>query len=455
MGATDTAGGAEAEGKSEFLEVREDYPTEPVPEDERRSWFATLTVWAGWTISITAFLVGGLVGGGLPLDQAIPAIFLGNVVLAVVGSLIGYIGMKTGLSTYMIAQMVFGRYGSIIISVFIGIFAMGFVGVFAGATGNFVNGQFGSIPVWLGALAFTVLVVGTALYGFVGLEYLSKVAVPGLWIIAIWGLIAVGSQVSGGLGAIWSITPSGTQAFAFGVTLSISTWITGASITADIGRYAQNKWHILIGAFGGWVLGAAFLESISAASALGVGNGDLVQVMIQVGLFWPALFIFLAAMWTSADNNLYSFSLAFTSLTDVLGQRDFLSKGAWVVIGGVLVWIGAAAGIYSQFTQFLLTIAVTVPPMAGIFISRFYLLGDYRLSADEIYAEIRSGGASVSTVAFVTWIVSSAFAYLADQGTLDFLPGFITSGLGPAVNALILSIILYAILYRVAPERYR
>ena len=441
-GDTEHGGERTVEREEEFLEVREDYPTEPVPEEERRSWFATLTVWAGWTISITAFLVGGLVGGGLPIQEAVPAIFLGNIVLAIVGALLGYIGMKTGLSTYMLAQVAFGKYGSIAISLVIGVFAMGFVGVFAGATGNFINAQFSLLPMWLGALVFVIVVVATALYGFLGLEYLSKIAVPGLWLLAILALFAVSGEIDGGLSAVGTIEPASPQTFAFGVTLAISVWITGASITADIGRYAKNKWHVLLGAFGGWILGASLLESVSAIAALGVGEGDLVVVMIDLGLFWPALFVFIIAMWTTADNNLYSFSLAFTSLTEVLGQRDFFSKEVWVVIGGVLVWIGAVVGLYSQFQNFLLTIAIAVPPMAGILVSRFYILGYYKKSATEIYEDIRRGEKSYSVAAFVTWIVASLFAYFVQWGS-------------PAVNALILSAVLYTVLYKVLPEEYR
>lgn len=441
-GDTKQGGDAAIGEEKEFLEVRDDHATTPVPEDERRHWFATLTVWAGWTISITAFLVGGLVGGGLPVQEAVPAIFIGNIVLAVVGALIGYIGMKTGLSTYMLAQLVFGRYGSIAVSIIIGIFAMGFVGVFAGATGTFINAQFSMVPLWLGALAFVIAVVATALYGFLGLEYLSRVAVPGLWILAILSLYMVNGEIDGGLAAVGGIEPASSQTFTFGVTLAISVWITGASITADIGRYAKNKWHVLLGAFGGWILGATLLESVSAIAALGVGDGDLVAVMIDLGLFWPALFIFLAAMWTTADNNLYSFSLAFTSLTDVLGQRDFFSKEVWVVIGGVLVWIGAIAGLYSQFQDFLLTIAIAAPPMAGILISRFYFLGYYKKSAEQIYADIQRGEKAISIAAVVAWIVASMFAYFVEWGS-------------PAVNGLILSAFLYAGLFLVLPEQYR
>ncbi|MFC3959127.1 purine-cytosine permease family protein [Halovivax cerinus] len=441
-GGTKHGGEAALEQDGDVLEVREDYPTEPVPEEERRHWFATLTVWAGWTISITAFLVGGLVGGGLPVQEAVPAIFVGNIVLAVVGALIGYIGMKTGLSTYMLAQLVFGKYGSIAVSIVIGIFAMGFVGVFAGATGNFITGQFSMIPVWLGAGVFVVGVVGTALYGFLGLEYLSRVAVPGLWILALLSLFMVHGEIDGGLGAVGGLEPANSQTFAFGVTMAISVWITGASITADIGRYAKNKWHVLLGAFGGWILGATLLESVSAVAALGVGEGDLVQVMIDLGLFWPALFIFLAAMWTTADNNLYSFSLALTSLTDVLGRRDFFSKEVWVVIGGVLVWIGAVAGLYSQFQSFLTTVAIAAPPMAGILIARFYLLGYVKKSADEIYADIKRGEKAISVGAVVAWIAASLFAYFVQWGS-------------PAVNSLVLSMVLYTGLFLVLPEEYR
>ena len=407
-----------------------DYALTPVPLDKRRSLFGTFTVWAGWVMSITAFLVGGLVGGGLPLTKAIPAIVIGNLVLACIGTLMGYLGYKTGISTYLISRLVFGKKGSLIISAYIGLLAMGFVGVFAGATGTFIQGYYGAAPLALGAFIFTAMVVSTAVYGFKGLEYLSKIAVPLMWLLAIAGLLKV-SQTTGGLGAVSSIVPENQVTFWFGMTLAISTWITGAAMTADIGRYAKKSWHVAAGAFGGWLLGAAFLESISAVTALAVGEGDVVLVMIELGLFWPAIIIFFAAMWTSGDNNLYSFSLAFSNIAQIFKKEDTFTKPRLVFIGGIIVFIGAVLGLYAEFRSFLLTIAVTVPPIAGVFISKLYATGRYK-RAEPLTEQLKKAP-SVDYSAFAAWIVGAVVAYAYKAGS-------------PALNGLLVSMVVYYVL---------
>ena len=434
---------------NKITNIQEDYATKPVPKNKRRSAFGTLVVWAGWTISVTGLIVGGTIGAGLPLRAAIPAILLGNLVLAVVGSLNGYIGMKTGLSTYMLAQSLFGKSGSVIISVFIGIMAMGFVGVFAGLTGGFINSQIASIPAIVGALAFTVLVVATAIHGFRGLETLSKIAVPALWVFAIVGLLAVGSQVAGGLTGIFNISPSGASlTIAGAMTLAIATWIAGATITADIGRYAQNRDHVLLGAFGGWIAGAAFLECVAAALALGVGDGNLVVVMGSMGSLFAllAFLVFVLAMWTSGDNNLYSFSLAFASLSNVVGgSLKNVTKESWVIVGGAIVFILAALGIYGQFVPFLLLIAITVPPVAGIFISHFYVLGN-------IDKKVKAGAEGINTTAFASWILASGFGYLSVPGTFPGQGQISIAALSSVplpITTLVLAMVLYAVLNRV------
>jgi len=161
--------------------------------------------------------------------------------------------------------------------------------------------------------------------------------------------------------------------------------------------------------------------------------------MISLGLFVPAFIVFLAAMWTTGDNNLYIFSLALTSLSDVLGYKESFSKSVWVVLGGIIVFVGGAAGIYGEFTSFLLTIAVAIPPMAGILIGHFFVLGNYRRSADDIFEEVRSGHRLISAPAFLTWIVSSAVAANIQWGS-------------PPINGLVVSILLYSALHYAVVE---
>ncbi|MEH7255699.1 cytosine permease, partial [Neobacillus niacini] len=77
-----------------------DYALSKVPEEKRRSALATSFVWVGWCVSLSAFLTGGVIGGGTTAAAGLWAVLLGNLFLVVISSLIGLIGFKTGLSTY-------------------------------------------------------------------------------------------------------------------------------------------------------------------------------------------------------------------------------------------------------------------------------------------------------------------------------------------------------------------
>ncbi|RKX99326.1 MAG: hypothetical protein DRP55_07455 [Spirochaetes bacterium] len=413
-----------------------DYALEPVPLDKRRSFYSTVTVWGGWVISITAFLVGGLVGGGLPLNKAIPAILIGNTVLFAIASLLGTIGMKTGLSSTLISRAIFGKYGAIVLSIVIGIIGMGFVGVFAGAVGEFF--QSFDLPFALGAIVFMIAVTTTAILGFRGLSYLSWIAVPLLLILAVIGLFKVGGTIPGGLSAVSSMTPKGTMPFTTGVTLAIATWITGTFLCPDIGRYAKNKWHVIAGAFVGWIVGAAFLETVSAMMALGVGSGNIVEVMIGIGLTVPAVIIFFGAMWTTADNNLYSFSLAFTNICGILNARQ-LKKHIWVIIGSITALILALAGIYGEFKTFLLQLATFVPPIAGVYLGEYYMLMKYKLEGEELNKQIFEAK-SININAFIAWGIGSAVAYFYKGGI-------------PAIQGLLVAMIVYFVLEKTVQTR--
>src|SRR5690606_25002124 len=98
--------------------------------------FSLVAVAFGWAVSVSGFLVGGTLGGGLRFGQGVAAIVLGNLVLVVVASLIGLIGFRTGLTSYLVAKEVFGRKGSAFVSIMLGILAMGFIGVLLDAFGN-------------------------------------------------------------------------------------------------------------------------------------------------------------------------------------------------------------------------------------------------------------------------------------------------------------------------------
>ena len=94
-----------------LTEVMDDHALEPVPASRRNPLIQLIVVQVGWNISVSSFLVGGVVGAGTTFGEGMAAIGLGNLVLAVVASLIGIIGFRTGLTSYLASRAVFGQSG--------------------------------------------------------------------------------------------------------------------------------------------------------------------------------------------------------------------------------------------------------------------------------------------------------------------------------------------------------
>lgn len=384
---------------------RHDHALESVPEHSRRGLYATTMVWVGWVISISAFLTGGVVGAGLTASEGLLAVFLGNAVLALIAILVGLVGYRNGLSSYLIARVLFGRQGSTLASLIIGILAMGFIGVLLDGFGKTLTALLPFVPYWLAIVVFAGLVTATAIFGFRGLAALSVIAGPLLWLLLLWGLLTALGMI-GGFGKLFAATPQKPIPFGVAIGAVIATWITGAAICSDITRYARKGWHVAVGALVGYVLGAGVFEGAAVLTFIGAQEANVVSLMAKLGLLLPGVVLFALALWTTTDNNLYSSALAFTNFGNLIGLN--LAKPVWTLVGIVIALVTAGFGLATQFLSWLQVIATVTPPFAGLIIAHYYLLGNIRRSPSEILASIPQGW---RWTAYAAWLLGSLVGY--------------------------------------------
>jgi cytosine permease len=381
----------------------DDYAAEAVPLDKRKSTYQLIAVAVGWAISVSAFLVGGVVGGGLRFGPAVGAIVLGNVALAVVASLIGLIGYRTGLTSYRIAKSVFGSVGSVLVSIVLGVLAMGFIGVLMDAFGNALTALVSGLNWTTVVILFAVVVTVTALYGFRGLAAISKIAAPSLFVLALLGLFRIAAS-EGGFSTAINAVPAEPIPFDVGITAVVATWITGAALMSDVARYARRGRDVVIAVTIGFVGGAGFFEFTAMISSIEVGTPDFVAAMSGLGLLLPAAIVLTLALWTTTDNNLYSASLAFTSASEVVGRK--VAKPVWTFVSVAIALGVAFLGFASNFLSFLLIIAVVTPPFAGVVIAHYWVLGHIRRTGEPVAAV-----PTVRPVALLSWVGTSVVAY--------------------------------------------
>ncbi len=98
-------------------EILEDFSLVSVPLDRRKSWVDLAVIWIGIAVVMSAIFRGMMVGLGLgKIPRILLSYGLGEGLLIAVMVMAGYVGAKTGLSTPLIANIVFGRIGAAIVS---------------------------------------------------------------------------------------------------------------------------------------------------------------------------------------------------------------------------------------------------------------------------------------------------------------------------------------------------
>ncbi|MER5626793.1 MULTISPECIES: cytosine permease [unclassified Streptosporangium] len=411
----------------------DDHALEPVPAHRRKSLIQMIIVQIGWNISVSSFLVGGVVGGGTTFGEGMAAILVGNLVLVAVSALIGLVGYRTGLSSYLAARVVFGRQGAVVVSLLLGVIAMGFIGVLMDTWSGAVHKLIPAIPPWAFILAFGAAITTTAIFGFKGLAKFSAIAVPIEVAIALLALFKIGGG-DGGFAEVAAQQPAVPIGFAVAVGAVISTWVTGAALVGDVTRFASRGRDVIISCFAGFVVGAGVFEIIATVSAMSVGNSNFVLVMQGLGLLAPAAVMLVLALWNTADNNLYSASLAFTNASNTLGLR--VGKPTWTIISIVIAILVAFAGLAAQFLVFLNVIAIIAPPFAGVLIAHFWILARHH-TGDQLL----ESAPAVRAEALVAWVVAALLAKYTDVLLTDAIEGLVYgfvcyAVLGWAVTAL-------------------
>ena len=82
----------------------ENFSLKPVPLNERKGAVALTFVMLGLTFFSASMWTGGTLGTSLTYNDFWLAVILGNLMLGIYTSFLGYIGAKTGLTTHILAR---------------------------------------------------------------------------------------------------------------------------------------------------------------------------------------------------------------------------------------------------------------------------------------------------------------------------------------------------------------
>ena len=341
----------------------ENFSLKPVPQHERKGAVALTFVMLGLTFFSASMWTGGTLGTSLTYHDFWLAVIIGNLMLGIYTSFLGYIGAKTGLTTHILARYSFGVKGSWLPSLVLGGTQVGWFGVGVAMFAIPVNKVTG-IDVNYLILGSGLLMTITVFFGISALTILSTIAVPA---IAVLGSYSVYLAVAdaGGLSVLENIIPKDEISLPMAITLVVGSFISAGSLAADFVRFGRKAKQAILISMIAFFLGNSLMFVFGAAGAAVTGMSDISDVMVAQGLILPAIIVLGLNIWTTNDNALYASGLGFANITG-------WSSRPLSVLNGVIGTL-CALWLYNNFVGWLTFLSAAIPPIGGVIIADYIL----------------------------------------------------------------------------------
>ncbi|MCY4282440.1 MAG: cytosine permease [Gammaproteobacteria bacterium] len=387
------------------MSILDNHSHAPVPENERVTGVRIAIIIIGIGITLPAFLVGAEIVLALGFTSGFLACATAGMVLAIMATLAMLVGTRTHLSTAAIIRLTFGQTGSKLVNTLLSATLLGWFGVTAVLFGQVTHRIIEdvihfNIPATLLVISGSVLMVLTTVFGFRAIDGLSRLAVP-LLILMLFGAIFYTFQEMSWID-IFHLKPSSGHESIYsigsGASLIIGSFIVGVTITPDMSRFARKTSDAVKGALISYGSGSQILLFLTGIPALATGEKDLILTMTMLGLGLPALAVMLLATWTTNVNNLYSSSLTFAQILP--RWPDWCITVCAGIVGTVLAIV---VGV-ENFIHFLIFLSIAIPPIAGIYITDFFLI---RRSRNLTSADAQAPDWNAN--AFLAWLIAGCF----------------------------------------------
>ncbi|MGR6898275.1 cytosine permease [Rummeliibacillus sp. BSL5] len=420
----------------------QDQALDSIPESQRQHWLTPAMIFGGLEFTIPVLMVGASLAASFGLSSILVILIISLFGIQWIGNTLqGYIGAKTGRTSSVIAKTSFGSVqAKVLVGLTIFLVSLGWWAVQTAVAGNAISAMFGIDYKnnWIGWAVVTVicglLFALPSIIGYSSMKWTDYIAVPaGLLLIAGGIYYALKNT---GWETISSWHPEPTMSIWAAISLVIGVNVSQWVIASDYTRYAKPTWKDNFIIPSGIVLVGFPLFIVGAIMAVGVGDADIVNVMMGMGFpIWGFLILWFAT-WTSQLVNNYSMGLA---LANVLNVNSGKGRALLTLLGTILAIIVALLGILDHFMDFLYLTALLYPAIGGVMMADFFMIRKQEW-------EDKNGWNWMATIALVTGII------------VGYLTQYVYNVGLPAVQSLLVSAIVYMIAMRVkkniAPDHF-
>lgn len=403
----------------------------PIPAKDRQGWISLALVQAGICVCASSFLEGALLAEAMPLGEAILAGTLGNLIVVVLMTIIGFQGSDLGIASCTLSESSFGRKGArYLVSVVFAINLIGWFGITNEICGdaftNFMAETFDiQIPLIASNILWGIIMLITAVYGMRAMEKLNAVSIPFLLIV-----MAVGTYLALRQYGFEAATAEVERSMSFmaGVSLAFDFYAVGVVTAADVSRFQKNRVETAKSTILGVLPVAVITLSLGAILTKISGEYDISLVLIQVGLPVIGILSIILSTWTTNSSNIYSGGLDVVMAFNLPDNR----RREVTVVAGIIGTLLGAFGVLDHIESFLSFLAFLVCPVGGAMMADYWLVGKGK---PENWHSVEG----INWAGIISWAVGAVLAYLT----------------GYAYTGILFSLAAYFIAEKLIPSKSR
>jgi purine-cytosine permease-like protein len=328
--------------------IQHDYSTSEtgiVPLDRRRPLWHFAGLWLTFQSGFSFLFVGfTLHDGGYRLIGTLGILLVGVATYTAYATVAAYLGSRTGQTHPLLTRAIFGKTGSLLVSLFLIIGPIGWVGFQANLLAQIWDGLYNWHHILLLGVVLAVAMIFNNLFGFTGISAFARYLVTPLMFLWILYLVIKGlTKGSSFLGAHPHTSSHLSFWLALGAVIGFAIW----GNEQDLFRYGKPKflWSVpayLFGFLFGLVLfgvGGWMMAQISGNSDFGPAVRATTHYSL-FGWFWLAFILATLGQIAINDGNYYEGINAGQNLLG--GWRRWKRVYTCVLlagIGGLAAWV--------------------------------------------------------------------------------------------------------------------
>lgn len=344
-----------------------DFPLSEAPRSARKGLLSISMVLFSFTFFTGTMFAGGKLGMAFNFVDMLWIAAIGNTLLALYAAALALIASRSGLNTVLMGRFCFGEAGSRLSDFLLGFAELGWyawgtatVAIVLVKMLGLAEGFTLPLMVFFG-MGFSI----TAIIGYKGLDVLSRVSVPLMFVLLIVSMY-IATQHVGGFSGLAAVIPQQTMTVSAAITMVFGTFASGATQATNWTRLSRSGRIAVTASVVSFLLGNGLMIVAGAWCAMVYQQADIVEVMMLQGLSFAAVIMLCLNLWTIQGPTIYNVAAATCHLVRSERRRTMTLIAAAV---GVLLAMG---GMYEMLIPFLVLLGSIIPPIGGVIMADFW-----------------------------------------------------------------------------------